>query len=887
MAEGPQSSTSVQSWPPAQSSPPSRSLSPDFHGFGPQTHFPQQLILDTEGQGEDEILVKVSRKKKSGRPSAGWGKDNAITEDNIIVEPRLKKHQDQPSVALKMDISSLSSLSSKALPKESTGSSSRPKVFLLGKLDPTFKKSKLPKGRAVLSHFLYQLEEQNLVKDAAEETLNQVKDIWKHHFGMRVVFGYDSDLQEDTKKMIIEDIQAKYKITSIWKQWMELERTSRRPDRASKPSFRMKLESFEAEVLDMPFNIAREDFATILKDDSGITDWKEDAQHLHNQLQREQPGTCDSLDMKQKKKDDKKVVAKMKAEAEAQKVTGEDMDEIEDVDEDEVEDDSDDSDFEAKKPRNWRKDKKKVDIMGPVAPTADRLGLSVRERCMMAASVANTLGVDLDSTNISRESASRRAREERVKIFNNIQQDYKPPDDGVVQWDGKILKTKGNHKSERVCVYFTGATCKTDRKLLGAPETKDGTGAAEAEVVKELLNNWNVKKEIRGMVFDTTSSNSGAETGACKCLEDWLEFPVLWLACRHHMYELHLKRVVQGVLGKTTDPGLALFRRLRNEWNKLEIDYSNLSILDYTLLPDWLQQEAKSVLAWAERELEKNTWPREDYRELLRLAIVVLGGTVPGFQFLQPGPDHHARWMSKAIYFLKMKLLLNSYQVSDEEKLQIEEISMFVVTLYVKPWFQSPLPSAAARNDLAFMANLSRYRLIIKPSIAMSLLQSCYRHTWYLVPQTVVFALADAGLANTQREEMAKKLHSQERKKIVGGKPVPPYIDLSSSEPRVSDMSCFISSDSWLVFDLLGLSAPQDWMTIPVGLWENFADYKKFRIFAENISVCNDIAERGVALITAYINKAQSEEQREALLQVVEFHRELVTNTNKSSLKLC
>ena len=305
------------------------------------------------------------------------------------------------------------------------------------------------------------------------------------------------------------------------------------------------------------------------------------------------------------------------------------------------------------------------------------------------------------------------------------------------------------------------------------------------------------------------------------------------------------------------------------------------------MLPEWLEQEAKSVLAWAERELEKNTWPREDYRELLRLSIVVLGGNVPGFQFLQPGPDHHARWMSKALYFLKMKLLLKAFKVTDEEKLQIEEISKFVVTMYVKPWFQSPLPTSAARNDLAFLVNMSRYRLMLKPSIAMSLLQSCYRHLWYLVPQTVVFALADSGLANTQREEMAKKLHSQERKKIDGGRPAPPYIDLSAAEPKLPDMAAFISSDSWLVFDLLGLSAPQDWMTIPVNLWENFADYNKFRVLAENISVCNDIAERGVALITAYINKAQSEEQRQALLQVVELHRELVTNTNKSSLELC
>ena len=34
-----------------------------------------------------------------------------------------------------------------------------------------------------------------------------------------------------------------------------------------------------------------------------------------------------------------------------------------------------------------------------------------------------------------------------------------------------------------------------------------------------------------------------------------------------------------------------------------------------------------------------------------------------------------------------------------------------------------------------------------------------------------------------------------------------------------------------------------------------------------SLTVCNDIAERGVALISAFIKKAQSEEQ------VVEFHR--------------
>ena len=705
---------------------------------------------------------------------------------------------------------------------------------------------------------------------------------------MRVVLGFDSDLQEKTRKMIIDDQYACTKIINIWKQWMELERTSRRPDRATKASFLKKVESFESEVLDMPFNLARQDFEMILKNDSGITDWKEDLQHLQNQLQRDQVGTCDRLDFKQKKRDNRKVVEKMRAEA--KKVTGTGMDDVEEdeVIEDAVDDvvEEEDGDFVLSKKR-VKDQRNKLDVMGPVTATADRLGLSVRDRCMMAASVANVLDVDLDATNISKNSAWRRSKQERIKITHTIKEEFIVPEKAVLHWDGKILKMKGNNQSNRVCIYVTGVTPEGVRKLLGAPETKDGTGAAEAEVVKNALKEWGMKGEVCAMVFDTTSSNSGAESGACRCLEGWLGFPVLWLACRHHIHELHLKRLVQGVTGQTKDPGVALFRRLKSEWHLLEIDYGKLSTMDFTLLPEWLQEEAKSVLEWAEMELEKNTWPREDYRELLRLTIMVLGGNVPGFQFLQPGPDHHARWMSKALYYLKMKLLLNIFKMSDEEKEQVEEISKFVVTLYVKAWFQSPLPTAAARNDLSFLVNMSRYRLLTKPTIALSLLQGCFRHLWYLTPQTIVFAMADSYLSDNQREGMARKLHGLERKKVKGGRPPFPFIDLGGSVTGLPDMIPLISSESWLVFDLLGLSGSQDWMTIPVSFWDHFEDFRRFREFVENISVCNDIADRGMALITAYINKAQSEEQRQALLQVVEQHRDMVTTTTKSDLKKC
>ena len=138
-------------------------------------------------------------------------------------------------------------------------------------------------------------------------------------------------------------------------------------------------------------------------------------------------------------------------------------------------------------------------------------------------------------------------------------------------------------------------------KLLGCPETKD------------LLTDWDLKSEVCATVFDTSSSNTGADLGACKLLEDWLGKPVLWIACCHHVYELHFKRLVQEVTGVTKDPGVSLFRRLKSQWYTIPIDYNNLSLLEYSSLPDWMEKEAKSVLDWAVKELEKKTWPRADY----------------------------------------------------------------------------------------------------------------------------------------------------------------------------------------------------------------------------------------------------------------------------------
>ena len=52
------------------------------------------------------------------------------------------------------------------------------------------------------------------------------------------------------------------------------------------------------------------------------------------------------------------------------------------------------------------------------------------------------------------------------------------------------------------------------------------------------------------------------------------------------------------------------------------------------------------------------------------------------------------------------------------------------------------------------------------------------------------------------------------------------------------------------------------------------------------MTVVNDLAERGCHLATEFINRVESDEQREALFQTVEDFRAKVPNTNKENLKL-
>ena len=60
-------------------SPPS----PDFHGFDQDTFIPGQLVIETEGDGDAEQVVKVWRKKARGRPMGAKTKSD-VNQSNLL-----------------------------------------------------------------------------------------------------------------------------------------------------------------------------------------------------------------------------------------------------------------------------------------------------------------------------------------------------------------------------------------------------------------------------------------------------------------------------------------------------------------------------------------------------------------------------------------------------------------------------------------------------------------------------------------------------------------------------------------------------------------------------------------------------------------------------------
>ncbi|KZR96894.1 Uncharacterized protein APZ42_008519, partial [Daphnia magna] len=353
-----------------------------------------------------------------------------------------------------------------------------------------------------------------------------------------------------------------------------------------------------------------------------------------------------------------------------------------------------------------------------------------------------------------------------------------------------------------------------------------------------------------------TASTGVAQKDACiQALTEWklkdnviaAPFTIQLQVIQAHIAECHIKRTQKKIGGPTTGPTYKLFSRFKQDYNSFQqLITEEFEVLDYDELGPFMTSQE-----WVENCWKKNVFPGEDYRELCELMTVFLGATLSHhFIIRRRGADHHARFMSKAIYYLKIYLLQNLFHLRPKEVKEVKRMAIYIAVFYGKYFLETSLTSSALVNDLRFLCAMHQYALVDKEA-ANETIHSINLHLDYLTQELVPFALFDPRLAEEEKNKLAHTLISIPRpSEFAVGKPKTPTITWrQDDQPILSDL---LGERSWLMFHLLQLHNRQEWMLVPSNLWILFEDFRVAKEFVDFLITVNDCAERGIKLIGDY-----------------------------------
>jgi hypothetical protein len=326
-------------------------------------------------------------------------------------------------------------------------------------------------------------------------------------------------------------------------------------------------------------------------------------------------------------------------------------------------------------------------------------------------------------------------------------------------------------------------------------------------------------------------------------------------------------------MGCSSGPNIKLFERFSASWNHIDNSFYEPAMNDDSLSAE-LQAVRDDLISFFRQHLQDNH-PRDDYRELLQLAMLFLGDEQSnGIHINTPGAYHRAHWMAKIIYSLKIYLFRSQFKLTASELSGLKQFNMFVVRLYLKAWYTCTLPTCAPRNDLQLLKDLVAYRKVSK-SIANAALQTFLCHLWYLSESLVGLAFFDSEVSVMDKAEMVAALSKEGEDNPL------PRVTLDEqriSETRLAD---FVNQGTKKFFDSLNIS--QNFLLHDPNLWNSNDEYVTAQTKLKKLKVVNDAAERGVALIQSFNSVlTNQEEQKQFLLQVVESHRQKFPEPKKS-----
>ncbi|GBN47395.1 hypothetical protein AVEN_41535-1 [Araneus ventricosus] len=276
------------------------------------------------------------------------------------------------------------------------------------------------------------------------------------------------------------------------------------------------------------------------------------------------------------------------------------------------------------------------------------------------------------------------------------------PDVVALHSDGKLLPALSARKSkeERLPIVIS---YEFKEQLIAVPRLDNSTRKEQAQAFWKAILDWNLEDKVQILCCDSTTSNTGSFNGACALLEQNFDREMLFFSCRHRVYELVLKTIFEVKIKKvTTSPDIPLFKKLKDNWKN--IDLTKIQCYRETMELFRSVPELEDLCDFYRAEL-KNLMVRDDYRELIELTIVFLGGDA-GKNLKS---DLQVPCMAQAIYSLKLSLFSSQLKLKTKDKEVLLDIFLFIVTIYVQPLLQFILTVKAPYKDLCFLKCLKTY----------------------------------------------------------------------------------------------------------------------------------------------------------------------------------
>ena len=497
-----------------------------------------------------------------------------------------------------------------------------------------------------------------------------------------------------------------------------------------------------------------------------------------------------------------------------------------------------------------------------VVSMLDRTGTSSRKAVGVVSSILKTgkiegQQVDLSEFSLSRTGLENKRAHNRTALMEKEMEDFSnnKPVWAAIHFDGKLIKDVTGKEQENLAILVSGAPRYLEGKSLSVAKLTDdegkptSTGEAQAEAVQSEITAWGVHDNIVAVVFDTTASNTGRHRGATVRLQKFLERPVFFLACRHHVSELIAKACWYCIFEADLTPDCKFFLEIKKDWDTID----TTSEANFKTLSLEIPGRTQALEFYRELLTLKNRnymLVRDDYRELAECAMLVLGETPPSGKIVwrKPGACHKARFCAFGIYSLKALAFSEQLQVDDETLEGLMQFCKFTTTIYIPHFLASSIGCNSAIDDFLLFKKLFNYRSV-DPQLADEALVVMRRHCWYLVPELAISTLFSTKLSSDEKSRLACKLltlQSQKPKSYPLEKPKFPSID------EKSELVDLITAESFKFFEILHLD--HSWLAMEPDKWEQVESFKQAERFIRTVKVTNDVAERGVKMAQDYAN---------------------------------